>query len=262
MQNAEYKEKNGRLTFDGLNLDPTGYGLIIMKFEGLPAGEHTLQTYHNCWGNPASTYAAPLTVKVNGTVVHENIQPSFLQAVAANASLLTTKFTIAAPGEAVEIEFSTSESASGTPGDVQASYFNTPLINGMELNTANITSFAKNPMPANGNMHVDGDNKTVALSWDAANENVKQHMLFIAKSEEEPDAMSAPTAIYDMAQTTHTLNDIYSLDTYFWRVDEVESDGAITKARHGASRLASWHSPERRATGATHREAAVVSFIT
>ena len=229
VQTAEYKEKNGRLTFDGLNLDPTGYGAIIMKLEGLPAGEHTLQTYHNCWGNPASTYAAPFTVKVNGTVAHENVQPSFLQAVAANACLLTTKFTIAASGESVEIEFSTSEAAPGTPGDGQTSYFNTPLINGFELNTADITSFAKNPMPANGDMHADGDSKTITLSWDAASQNVRQHQLFIAKSEAELDAMTAPTATYDLAQTTHTLNDIYSLDTYFWRVDEVGADGNITK---------------------------------
>jgi hypothetical protein len=229
VQQAGYKERNGRLTFDGLKLDPTGYGTIIMKLEGLPAGEHILQTYHNCWSNPASTYAAPFTVKVNGTVVHENVQPSFLQAVAANACLLTTKFTVSSPGDAVEIAFSTSAEAPGTPGDGQTNYFNAPLINGMELNTTSITSFAKNPMPANGDMHVDGDSKTITLSWDAANENVKQHRLFIAKSEEELEAMSAPAAIYDPAQTTYALNDVYSLDTYFWRVDEVENDGNVTK---------------------------------
>ena len=229
MQQAENKEKNGRLTFDGLKLDPTDYGTIIMKLEGLPAGEHTLQTYHNCWNNPASTYAAPFTVKVNGNVVHENVQPSFSQSVAANACLLTTKFNVPIDGAAVEIEFTTSATNPGTAGDGQTTAFNAPLINGLELNTANITSFAKNPTPTNGDMHVDGDNKTVTLAWDAANENVKQHQLFIAKSEAELDAMITPTATYDALQTSHTLNGVYSLDTYYWRVDEVENDGTVTK---------------------------------
>lgn len=230
IQNSEYKEKNGRLTFDGMSFEPTSaYGSFILKIEGLPVGNHTLQTYHNCWENPASFYAAPMTIKVNGVVVHENVQPTFLQPVAADAGLVTTKFEIANAGDAVEIEFSTSETNPGTPADGQTKAFNAPLINGFELNTVSITSLAKDPYPTNGDMHVDGDNKTVTLSWVAANENVKQHQLFVAKSEAELEAMTAPTATYDYAQTTHTLNNVYSMDTYFWRVDEVDNGGNVTK---------------------------------
>lgn len=230
VQNAEYKEKNGRLTFDGVSLEPQNvYGSMTIKIAGLPAGKHTIQTYHNCWANPATTYAAPMTIKVNGTTVHENVKPTFLQPVAANAGLVTTKFEIANDGDAVEIEFSTSEANPGIPADGQKTAFNAPLINGFELNTIDITSLAKDPYPTNGDMHADGDNKTITLSWAAANENVKQHNVFIAKSEEELEAMTAPTATYDYAKTTHTLNDIYTMDTYFWRVDEVAADGEVTK---------------------------------
>lgn len=230
IQNAEYKDKNGRLTFDGVSLDPkTSYGSMTLKIKGLPTGKHTIQTYHNCWDNPASTYAAPMKIKVNGVTVHDNVQPTFLQPVAANAGLVTTEFEIANDGDAVEIEFSTSEDKPGTPSDGQTKAFNAPLINGFELNTANIASFAKDPYPANGDMHVDGDSKTITLSWAAANENVKQHLLFVAKSEAELEAMTTPTAIYDYAQTTHTLNDVYSMDTYFWRVDEAGADDNVIK---------------------------------
>ena len=230
VQKAEYKEKNGRLTFDGVSLDPTStYGSLTLKIKGLPTGKHTIQTYHNCWENPASTYAAPMTIKVNGTTVHENVLPTFLQPVAANAGLVTTEFEIANEGDAVEIEFSTSEANPGTPADGQTKAFKAPLINGFELNTANIASFAKDPYPTNGDMHADGDNKTITLSWVAANENVKQHLLFVAKSEDELESITAPTATYDYAQTTHTLSDVYSMDTYFWRVDEVAADGEVTK---------------------------------
>ena len=231
MQTAEYKEKNGRLTFDGLTLDPKTYGTIIMRLEGLPAGEHTLQTYHNCWENAEKHYAAPFTVKVNGTVAHENVQPTFLQAVAADACLLTTKFDIATDGGAVEIEFSTSEANPGTPSGGQTTAFTSPLINGFELNTANVAAFAKNPTPTNGDMHVDGDSKTITLSWEAAGPNVTGHSLYIAKSEAGLDAMTAPTATYGAEQTTHTLYGVYSMDTYYWRVDETEADGTVTKGQ-------------------------------
>lgn len=229
IQQADYKEKNGRLTFDGLKLDPMEYGVITMKIEGLPVGSHTIQTYHNCWGNPASTYAAPITVKLNGKTVHENITPSFLQPVAANACLLTTKFEINAEGQAVELEFSTSAGNPATAGDGQTTAFTAPLINGFELNTVNVTSLAKDPSPANGNMHVDGDNKTVTLSWTPANESVRQHLLFVAKSAEELEAMTAPTATLGYAQTTYNLDNVYSMNTYYWRVDEVGADDEVTK---------------------------------
>lgn len=228
---ADYIEKNGRLMFDGLKLDPMEYGAIKMRIEGLPVGSHTIQTYHNCWGNPASTYAAPITVKLNGQAVHDNVQPSFLQPVAANACLLTTKFEVKTAGEAVELEFSTSSSNPAVAGSGQSVAFTSPLINGFELNTVNVTSLAKDPVPANGNMHVDGDNKTVTLSWVAANENVKQHRLFVAKSAEELEAMTAPTATLDYAQTSYTLDNVYSMDTYYWRVDEVDADNSVSQGQ-------------------------------
>ena len=49
VQNADNKSKNGRLTFDGINLDPNTYGSFTLRITGLPVGRHTLQTYHNCW---------------------------------------------------------------------------------------------------------------------------------------------------------------------------------------------------------------------
>ena len=145
VQNADNKSKNGRLTFDGINLDPNTYGTFTLRITGLPIGRHTLQTYHNCWENPERFYAAPMVIKCNGKVVHERVDLSFGQAVAANACLVTTTFDIAQEGDAVEFEFSTSADVPGTPSAGQTNAYMSPLCNGFELNTASIASQAKDP---------------------------------------------------------------------------------------------------------------------
>ena len=228
IQNATYKEQNGRLTFDGISLDPRTYGSITLRLEGLPAGQHTIQTYHNCWENPTAFYAAPITVKLNGEVVHENVQPSFLQAVAANATLLVTSFTTAFDGSPVELEFITSADNPGAPDNGQPNAFTAPLLNGFELNTADITVQAKEPYPANNDMHADCEGGSITLSWTAASDKVKEHRLYFGTSE---DALTHIATVLDASpsSTKYVVNDLYSGDTYYWRVDEVDDEGTVSE---------------------------------
>ena len=229
IQNAAYKEQNGRLTFDGISLDPRTYGSITLRLEGLPVGQHTIQTYHNCWENPTAFYAAPMTVKLNGEVVHENVQPSFLQAVAANATLLVTPFTIENEGDAVELEFSTSEDnvPDASPSG-PSNAFTAPLLNGFELNTADITVQAKEPYPASGDMHANCDDGTVTLSWTAANDRVVKHIVYFETSEIDfLNKIGRPELPAE--QTTYTVGNLYSGNTYYWRVDEVYEDGTVSE---------------------------------
>ena len=228
IQNATYKAQNGRLTFDGLSLDPRTYGSFTLRLEGLPAGRHTLQTYHNCWENPAAFYATPMTVRLNGEVVHENVVPSFLQAVAANATLLVTPFTIASDGDAVELEFSTSAAAPGTvpDGSAATNEFLAPVLNGFELNTADVSVQAKDPSPANNDMHAACDDGTVTLSWTAASDRVVKHIVYFGESESDLQDKAARPEL-PAGQTTYTVSNLYSGHTYYWRVDEVMADGTV-----------------------------------
>lgn len=229
IQNADNKAKDGRLTFDGIALDPTNqvYGQFTLKIEGLPAGTHSIQTYHNNWENPEKWYCTPMTVKCNGTVVHENVLPTFSQNVAANACLLTTTFTIANAGDAVEIEFSTSEANPGAADKGQANHYMVPFCNGFELNTANIASQAKEPYPADGDMHTDADSKSITLKWTAANEGVAQHAIYWALDSASVADAAAPAAT--LTATEFTISNVYSMNTYYWRVDEIDASGNVTK---------------------------------
>ncbi len=228
IQNADNKEKNGRLTYDGITLDPRTQGAFTLKFVGLPVGQHILQTYHNCWENPSNFYASPMTVKKNGAVVCEDLLPSFGQAVSANSCLLVTEFTIEHEGDAVEIEFSTTADHPGTPSDGQPNEFTAPLCNGFELNTIDITSQAKDPHPANGDTHVDADNThSILLQWQPANANVLQHRLFLGTN---PSEMSQ-IATLQQDETSYLVENLYSMNTYYWRVDEVDATGNVTEGQ-------------------------------
>lgn len=229
IQKAENKAKNGRLTFDGIALDPNTYGSFTLSIAGLPVGTHSLQTYHNCWENSTKFYSAPITIKCNGVEVHKNIPYSFDQNVAANACLLTTTFSIEKAGDIVNIEFCTSELNPGTAKDGQTNAYMAPICNGFELNTVDVTALAKDPYPNDGDMHVDADNNSLNLSWTPANKSVVRHHLYFGESAEAVKQMKVPTATLAAADTMFQLKDLYSMKTYYWRIDEETASGTITE---------------------------------
>jgi len=226
--NATNKTKNGRLTCDGLTLDPsTEVGQIDMTIAGLPVGTHTLQTYHNRWENSTKFNGWPLFVTVNGNVVKSKMETSFQQVISADASLVTTTFTIANAGDVVSLSFYTLENEQ--PADLSKAYNNkAPIINGFELNTADISSQAKNPTPTSGDIHVAVEEGQQTLSWSPANSSVASHRLFFGTDSAEVAQMTEPTAVKTASDTTWNATDLYSMETYWWRVDEVDASGNVT----------------------------------
>lgn len=232
IQNADAKAKNGRLTGDGVNLDPNECGELRLIIKGLPVGNHTIQTYHNRWQEPSKFVAWPITVTCNGEVVHSKVNSTFQQPIAADATMLTTTFTIANAGDMVELAFITNESdvteALGSKnGD------KTPVLNGFELNTVSVADQAKRPFPADGDMHTDADGGELLLTWSPASANVKTHTLYISTDSTaviNADA-GAKVADKEYADTTYLLKDLYCLNTYYWRVDETDANGTVTEGK-------------------------------
>ena len=227
VRDAANAAQNGRLTYDGLTLTSKDFGRFSICLEGLPKGKHSIQTYHNCWENPARFYAVPMTVTCNGKAVHSKVYPTFGQAIAANTCLLTTEFEVKKKGERICLEFTTSpENSAQTEEGKQA--FKSPVCNGFELNTPEVKKQAKAPYPAGGDLHADGDNKQIMLQWQAANQEVKEHHLYIALSAEALAKAKKPTAVLPADECQYLLTDVYSMNTYFWRVDEVDAKGKLT----------------------------------
>ena len=231
IQNADNKSKDGRLTFDGLTIDPRAFGSMSLTISGLPVGKHSLQTYHNCWENPANFYAVPMTVSLNGQVVYDKVEPTFNQAVAANARILVFELDIAKAGDVATITFTTTPENIVAPSGGQSNMFAPPFCNGFELNTDNVSSQAKDPYPAAGDMHADADQGSVLLRWSPANAEVKQHKLYVGRDSMTVARMKTPTAVLEKGDTTYLLENLYSMNTYYWRVDEVDAEGYVAKGK-------------------------------
>lgn len=230
IQNADAKAKNARLTGDGVNLDPNECGELRLIIKGLPVGRHAIQTYHNRWQDPKQFIPWPITVKCNGEVVHSKVTTTLQQPVAADATMLTTTFTIANVGDVAELAFITDESDAPTD-PTKTKYDKTPVLDGFELNTVSVVDQAKRPVPADGDMHTDADSGELLLQWSPASVNVKTHILYLSTDSTaviNADA-GALVARKEYADSTYLVKDLYCLNTYYWRIDEIDGNGTITE---------------------------------
>ena len=229
LRDAENAAQNGRLTYDGLTLASKDFGSFRICFENLPKGKHRLQTYHNCWENPARFHGLPFQVTCNGKPVHQQVTYTFGQSIAANTCILTTEFEVKKKGQSLCLEFSTSPEWAFTEEGKMP--FKSPVCNGFELNTPEVLKQAKAPYPASGDLHADGDSKSILLQWQAANNQVKEHRLYISTDAAALDQMKQATAVLPAATCEYLLEDVYSMNNYYWRVDEVDNKGKITTGR-------------------------------
>lgn len=227
------KEVNSRLTCDGCTLDPSAScGSFELVIKGFSAGQHSIQTIHNSWDDKTRFAVYPITISLNGNVVHRSVAPTQQVVSAQDATICMTTFTVNGPDDETVITFSTSEDdapdASG-----KTSFFRAPLLNGFMIDMENTTMQAKLPTPADFDNHADGDDGTITLSWSPANSDITAHQLFIGTDSVSVAQADNTSSLYvgqkAAADTIHTLNDVYSMNTYYWRVDELSPDGTVTK---------------------------------
>ncbi len=182
-----------------------------MKFtiSGLSAGKHTIQAYHN--GVNGYTSVAPINIYVNGELVIENLQQSANAATIESAafSYLTVN---AEAGKDVVIEYR-SNLVSGVTYGSSAAY-----VNGMIFDEVSAADKAQAPYPADQDYHTADNNGSVTLRF-SASENAKKHVIYLGT---DPNNLAK---VSEQTDTIYTANNLSSLNTYYWRVDEVNSAG-------------------------------------
>lgn len=132
---------NVRLLGDGLNLDPKdSEGAITLKITGLPAGTHSLKTFHNSWGDPETVTCWPITIFCNGDSV-ARVERSKRKAVAEGAATAMIFFKVESEKDTTVLVFRTYNDDMPADSEEKTSKEVTPMINGFELNTADITAY-------------------------------------------------------------------------------------------------------------------------
>ena len=184
---------------------------INVKLSGLSAGEHSILAYHNDIDGKGSS--APIEIAVNGETVLSGVEQTSRETLPSNSGQSYIKFTVA-NGEDVTISY-TSKPVAGETYGTSCVY-----INAIILDQSNPKTTALDPFPQNRDIHVDADNGTLELSWTMASSAVKNH-LYIGTSIDDMQKIASVT------DNKYTLTDVYSMNTYFWRVDEEDTDGNV-----------------------------------
>lgn len=183
---------------------------IVLK--GLAPGRHSMLAYHNVTdGNIANP--ASLKVTVNGEVVLQGVAQSSRLLLPSEAGQSYVTFTVDG-SEDVTISYTSEVETSQTYGSTGV------YVNAIVFDQPNPKTTALNPVPQSEDMHVDGDNGTIDLSWTMADTAVKNHV-YLGTS---PDNMTLVSSSVDNA---YRLTDAYALNTYYWRVDQEDAQGNI-----------------------------------
>ena len=89
---------------------------------------------------------------------------------------------------------------------------------------------ATNPYPANGDMHAPVDGATATLRWTLPidGKTVKQYLYFGTNQTEIETANPANASATLATENSYDVQDLSSMNAYYWRVDREEADGTLT----------------------------------
>ena len=205
-----------RLSCDGIVAT-----VLQMKIHKLPAGTHTLLTYHNTYDSPTAYIYNPIRIYQNDKVMVDSLMPSNRELILSNVPISYLTFSVK-DTEDVVIRFA--------PRPTLTSTYNKVTLCGFELNTPNSMHQAYLPYPADRDEHVDGDAGSIKLKWFKALTSVS-HDLYVGTDSATVANATISSLCFkgNQSDTTYTVSNVYNLNKYYWRVDEKTATGTITK---------------------------------
>ncbi|MFC2137799.1 T9SS type A sorting domain-containing protein [Bacteroidota bacterium] len=205
-----------RLVNDGILTED-----IELHITGLQNGKHSLVTFHNTYSNPDNNIFSTITIYVNDVLVIDSLEPS--NRVLSNDASVTAymEFEVA-NSDPVVIRFQSDPKLSTTS-------FGIPVC-GFHLNSSDPKKMARFQYPGDIDEHVNIDNDTLVFSWTPPNNTVSQDVYFGTNEEDMLLAdTSSPFFLGNQTDTFFMQNGFYSMDSYYWRIDPINSDGEKTK---------------------------------
>ena len=190
---------------------------LILTITGMTAGQHTLKAYHN--NSDANQTQPDIEVSVDGRVVVTGAKftSAAQSTLEAGSSFVTFNVT---DGQPVVITYRTVLEDGKTYTDTRA------MINGLEFDAAAMS--ATDPQPANHDFHAGEEDGTIHFSWTAAPGAVGHKMVLGTDSLE---VAQSETYAYEGTATEYVKTGLSSMQRYWWRVDEVDAEGAVHKGR-------------------------------
>lgn len=213
------------LTADGVRSTLFNNSVITLEISGLPAGTHTLTSWHSiAFG---SYKDQSLSVTINGEVVNSGLS---IPCQVANDNLATITYNSfeVAEGETVVVSFATEN---------KTSMYNIMVLNAFEIDGVHPLKSIKNASPADKEDHFELED---GLTWEAA-EGAVAHRVFIGTDKytvsvatrdfPEYQGKEITECSYDILNECKNIKEFDHMKTYYWRVDEVFADGSVVTGK-------------------------------
>jgi hypothetical protein len=206
-----------RLVSDGVRSE----SCLKLTFSGLPNGKHTLLTFHNTYSNPATNTFCPVDIYLNSVLKYDNFVPTNRALSNNEAATAFFEFEVA-NGEDVILKIY--PDTNSTANNIIAT------LCGFELNTPNAEGQAQSYFPKNRDEHAPTTNNELTLRWKPA-DSVESHNVYFGENYLSifKATVDSGSFVGNMTDTTLLVKDLYSMRKYYWRVDEIDSAGVITK---------------------------------
>ncbi|MAT68589.1 MAG: pectate lyase [Planctomycetaceae bacterium] len=205
-------------------VDGSGPRVLEMTIAGLPAGRHTLVTYHNALGEAPQP---PLKVTV------DDGPPATVQPTVRAADNDT--------GASAFLEFAATDDQpvivriASTGSDESAAV----VLNGFEIDAPDPQKQARRPQPVDRDWHADVDSGLIALSWEPPADAVEQQV-HVAMDESPEAALAELETSRGFAAKLTDDRAAFTFDPAVppeqlsqshvrWRVDSVDADGKVTR---------------------------------
>ena len=199
---------------DGIALkNSTNASGMEMVIGGLPPGKHTIVTYHNEMRDRVAP--AVLDVFVGGEQKVTGLVSTYR---ATNDYEVASTFleVEAVAGKDVVIRFQPEKSSANQ----------SLVINGFEIDSANPHTMAIKPSPANDDEHWPNES---ALTWIAPTTATSHQFYFGTDANAVATAtVSSPEFKGNLTSANYPLPPLDQMQTYYWRVDEVNAAKKIT----------------------------------
>jgi hypothetical protein len=194
----------------GKSTDSAGIDMVI---SGLTPGKHTVVTYHN----EVRDHVVPAVMDVSvGDAVEVKGLISTYRATNDYEAASVFLEVEAVAGKNVVIHFQPENSSAGQ----------SLIINGFEIDTADPHRKAIKPSPANDDEHWPNES---ALTWTVPASATSHQIYFGADSNAVAAAtVSSPEFKGNLISASYPLPQLDQMQTYFWRVDEVDADKNVT----------------------------------
>ncbi len=197
------------VTTDGVMANQGGG--LEMVIHGLAPGPHTLVTFHNAFDKPLDTSCSVL---IDSQVKAQGIKPTYRAASDVDAANTFMQFDAT---EGQEVVVSIKPDTDG--GAV--------VLNGFEIDVVNPAKMALKPFPLDTDEHAVEE---PALVWAPAKSAVA-HQIYLGTSAEAVANATPASPEYQgaFANAKFPTKGLSHMNTYYWRVDEVDADKTVTK---------------------------------